>query len=157
MPNSLTILVIAPDRPLRHMLCEWLSEQNAFLLAGIADGENEGRWLAHERHPEGIVLDVDLLIPPTPDVRRQTASLTDRYPRSAVLVIGRYGQEERMLEALRLGAAGCLLESEAGEDSLVSALRTVCHGGAVLPPHLAGLILDELRAEHAGYPPSYEE
>jgi DNA-binding NarL/FixJ family response regulator len=63
--------------------------------------------------------------------------------RTAVLVLIDGEADDRLIAALRAGAAGVLSkDSQPGE--LQVAVRTLAHGGALVPPHAARRLIEEL-------------
>ncbi len=64
-------------------------------------------------------------------------------PETRVLMLTMYEDEEYLREALRVGAAGYVLKRAAAEE-LLSAIRTVYHGGVYLHPEHARRLLEEM-------------
>ena len=62
-------------------------------------------------------------------------------PRTAVLVLSAYDNDEFVFALLRAGAAGYLLKSVSG-DELIEAIRAVCKGEPVLDPVIARKVMD---------------
>jgi NarL family two-component system response regulator LiaR len=61
----------------------------------------------------------------------------------AVLVLTSFAGDDQVLPAVRAGASGYLLKDVDGAE-LEAAIRTVAQGGALLDPHVAGTVMDEV-------------
>ncbi len=63
--------------------------------------------------------------------------------RAAVLLLTPFETEDRLLDALRAGAMG-VVHKDSHPAELTSAIRTVAHGGALLPPSVTRRLIAEL-------------
>ena len=70
-------------------------------------------------------------------------------PQTRVIVLTSFVDEDKMLPAVRAGAVGYLLKDVAPQE-LVSAIRTVHGGGALLHPTVIGELVREARATWRG-------
>jgi DNA-binding NarL/FixJ family response regulator len=78
-------------------------------------------------------------------------------PRTRVLFLTSYHDDDAVLAAALAGANGYLLTEISG-DALINAVKTVARGGAVLHPAAAKLVLEQMRllaATAAGAPTDY--
>jgi two-component system, NarL family, response regulator LiaR len=69
--------------------------------------------------------------------------LRERSPRSRVIVLTTFLEDDKLLPAVRAGAAGYLLKDVEPKE-LVSAIRTVSAGEALLHPAAAARVMAEL-------------
>ncbi|WP_327156347.1 response regulator [Streptomyces tubercidicus] len=95
------------------------------VVGGAADGA-EAVALAHERHPDVVLMDLAM---PGTDGFAATRALREEAPEIAVLVLTTYADDESVFPALRAGAKGYLTK-DAGADEIERAIRAV-HGGQV--------------------------
>jgi DNA-binding NarL/FixJ family response regulator len=65
---------------------------------------------------------------------------------AGILVFTAYDTDDRILAALRAGAAGYLLKGAPRED-VFAAIRTVAAGGSLLPPVVATRLLRHVRGD----------
>lgn len=123
----------------------------ARVVAEASDG-GEAIELAHEHMPDVVLMDLRLPTVPGVDAIRRIAADA---PHMKILVLSASGEEQDVLEAVKVGAAGYILKSETGVD-IVDAVRRVHEGEPVFTSGLAGLVLSEFRRvaekEEAGEP-----
>jgi DNA-binding NarL/FixJ family response regulator len=91
------------------------------------------------------VLVVDLALPGIRGIEL-IREVRARWPGVEVLVFTLLDDEDRVLDAVRAGASGCLLEG-ATRERLVEAISEVKAGGTVIQPKLARRLLRAFRAE----------
>jgi DNA-binding NarL/FixJ family response regulator len=94
-----------------------------------------------ELQPDLILLDLDGVQAYSPDL---VSTISRRRPDVRILVLSAPGQERHALDALRGGAHGHLIKGTGDHEQLISALKAVGRGDAILSPTMAGLVLDEL-------------
>ncbi|GGL28717.1 response regulator [Phycicoccus endophyticus] len=122
---------------------------SARVVGQAGDGEEALAVCARVR-PDVVLMDVRMpglggidavarLSVDAPDVRTVMLTMSD--------------EEDELLEALRVGAVGCLLKDRPGEE-VAEAVRHVHAGGAVLPARLAAALLDELGRRRPGPGPA---
>jgi DNA-binding NarL/FixJ family response regulator len=75
-----------------------------------------------------------------------TRNLKSRHPEVEVLIFTIFDEEEKVLDAIRAGAAGYLLKG-ATTDKIVEAIKDVHTGGTVIQPSLARRLLRHFNAE----------
>jgi DNA-binding NarL/FixJ family response regulator len=156
----------APDSPLRivvgddDMLCQAgivsvLRDAGVDVVATASNGHDLALQ-ARERHPDVVVLDIDM--PPSltaADRIEATRELRSIDPRMAVLVLSELADAPyaRALLGDRPEGFGCLVKARIRDvDDLTSSVRRVANGGTAIDPLLfAGLVgnrtadpLDEL-------------
>jgi DNA-binding NarL/FixJ family response regulator len=121
----------------------FLLEQDGFAVAAVVADAGEAIAAARETRP-----DVCLLAQELPgDVLHATREIVRAAPRTAVVVLGRTVDRRAVLDALRAGAVGYLLESVAA-SSLPEALRSAMRGEAVISRRLVTAMLDALTEGH---------
>ncbi|WP_312977672.1 response regulator transcription factor [Corynebacterium sp.] len=72
------------------------------------------------------------------------AEIREISPRTRILLLTSYGEEDVVREAMDIGAQGFLVKGCSAED-LVDAVRRIAAGGAVLSPDVTGYVLDGYR------------
>ena len=75
---------------------------------------------------------------------------TRRLPRQRVLILTTFGLDEYIVDALRAGASGFLLEGRARCRSSWPAVRAVAAGDAVLSPAVTRRLLDRVAGRLPG-------
>lgn len=122
------------------------------VVVGEGSDGGEAIDLAREHMPDVVLMDLRLPTVSGVDAIRQIAEDT---PHVRILVLSATGEEQDVLEAVKVGAAGYILKSETTAD-VVDAVRRVHRGEPVFTSGLAGLVLTEFRRvagkEAAGEP-----
>jgi DNA-binding NarL/FixJ family response regulator len=95
--------------------------------------------------PDIILLDLGL---PGIDGIEVTKQLKKKYPKIEIIIFTIFDEENRVLAAIKAGAAGYLLKG-AGADRMIDAICEVAAGGSVIQPHLARHILRKFRESMA--------
>jgi DNA-binding NarL/FixJ family response regulator len=106
-------------------------------VAGEASGGEEAVRMAHERHPDVVLMDVRM---PQVDGVEATRRICSRGAGTRVLVLTTFDLDEYVYEALRAGASGFLLKDTLASD-LLSAIRVVARGEAVVAPTVTRRLL----------------
>lgn len=129
----ITVLVV-DDHPLfRDGLSGLLATvADIEVLDTVGDGETAVRR-AVELRPDVALMDLNL---PRTSGLEATRRIVGSVPTCAVLVLTMVDDDDSVTAALRVGARGYLLKG-AGQEEVLSAVRTVAAGGAVLGAGLA--------------------
>ncbi len=98
---------------------------------------------ARELRPDVVLMDVRM---PVVDGVTATGQILESDCGSRVLVMTTFDLDEHALGALRAGASGFLLKDTPPED-LISAIRSVAAGDAVVSPKVTKRLLDRLIAD----------
>jgi DNA-binding NarL/FixJ family response regulator len=137
-------VVIADDHAVvRQGLRTFLDLQEDFeVVAEAADGA-EAVAAAVEHTPDIVLVD---LVMPNVDGIEALRELRDRVPSARAIVLSSFIDDEKLLPAVRAGAAGYLLKDVQPQE-LVDAIRTVHAGGALLHPKVASRLLEEMATD----------
>jgi DNA-binding NarL/FixJ family response regulator len=130
-------VVIADDQPMMRAGFKAVLEAagDIEVVAEAGDGEEAIRAAA-EHAPDVVLMDIRM-----PGVDGIEA--TRRLPRQRVLILTTFGLDQYILEALRAGASGFLLK-DAPTQEVVSAVRAVAAGDAVLSAAVTRQLLDQV-------------
>ncbi len=141
-------VVVVDDHPLfRDGLCGLLATvPDVEVVASVGDGD-EAVARALELSPDVVLMDLNL--PGTPGLEA-TRQIVARVPSAAVLVLTMVDDDDTVLAALSVGARGYLLKG-AVQEEVLSAIRAVAAGGAVLGPGVAERVLARGRGRQARY------
>lgn len=136
-------VLIVDDHPVwRDGLRADLERDRAGEVVGEAADGGEAIELAQQTMPDVVVMDLQL---PTVSGADATRRIVEESPHIKVLVLSASGEEAHVLEAVKAGASGYLLKTEAAAADVVDAVRRVRAGEPVFTPSLAGLVLGEFR------------
>ena len=143
-------VVLADDHAVvRQGLRTFLDLQDDIEVVAEAGDGLEAVGATLRTDPDVLLLD---LVMPALDGVGVLTRLRERDARARVIVLTSFGDDEKLLPAVRAGAAGYLLKS-APPQEVVRAIRAAHEGEAVIDPKAAGRLLDALARE----PPAMQE
>ncbi len=119
-------------------------------VVGEAATGDEAVALAHELHPDVVLMDVRMANMDGIEATRQIIDGNEHAPR--VLVLTTFDLDEYVYEALRAGAGGFLLK-DAREEQLVSGIRIVADGGSLFAPAVTRRLIERFAGNAAPKPP----
>jgi DNA-binding NarL/FixJ family response regulator len=114
------------------------AEPDVEVVGEAADGA-AGISMAAALHPDVVLMDVRM---PGTDGIAATASITAADPAPKVLILTTYDLDEYVFAGLKAGASGFLLK-DAPPAELLTAIRTVAGGEAVLAPTATRRLIDQ--------------
>ena len=148
MAETIRVLVVDDHAVVREGLRTFLDLQDGIEVVGeAADGEDAVS--AASRLDPDVVL-MDLVMPRLGGVAAMRL-LRDRAPRARVIVLTSFLDDEKLLPALRAGAAGYLLKNAQPEE-LVRAVRAAHAGEVLLDPVVAARLVETLALERPARP-----
>ena len=138
---TLIRIVIVDDQPLvRAGLRRIIEADDRMIVVGEADdGAYAVRQVAALR-PDVVLMDIRM---PIIDGIEATRLLRRASAEARVIVLTTFGLDEYVIDALRAGATGFLLK-EAPPEHILSAIRDVADGRAVIDPRVTQAVIDQL-------------
>lgn len=135
-------VLIADDHPIvRRGLRTVLRTQPDMELVGEAADGAQATRVIREQAPDIALLDLQM---PQQDGLAVIEELTREHIPTRVVLLTSFPDDERVIAALRAGAAGILLKDSPPRD-LLDALRRVAQGETVLHPAIATRMLMEIK------------
>jgi NarL family two-component system response regulator LiaR len=137
--SQIRVLIVDDHAMVRQGLRTFLELQDddpsspSIHIVGEAANGVEAVRLARRLQPDVILLD---LLMPEMDGIEATARIVESSPRSRVIVLTSFGEEDMIIPAIRAGAQGYLLKDIAPDD-LVRAVRAAHLGRTQLHPDVA--------------------
>jgi DNA-binding NarL/FixJ family response regulator len=135
--NKIRVLIVDDHAMVRQGLRTFLELQvtttPAIEVAGEAANGLEAVTLAESLHPDIVLLD---LMMPVMDGIQATAKIIESSPNTRVIILTSFGEEDKVLPAIRAGAQGYLLK-DIPPSELVQAVREAYLGKVQLHPEVA--------------------
>lgn len=131
-------IVLADDHLIVRQGLKLLLEKEQMLMVGEASDGQEAIALIQELQPDVAVLDLDMPRLDGLGVLRETARIS---PKTRAIILTRHMEEPYAVEALRAGARGYVLKTQAGLD-LVAAVQHVHRGEVYLSPKISKAVVD---------------
>jgi DNA-binding NarL/FixJ family response regulator len=140
VPEPIRVLIVDDHAVVREGLRTFLDLQEGIEVVGEA-GDGEEALREAERVRPDVVL-VDLVMPKLDGVQTMRA-LRERVPRARAIVLTSFLEDERLLPAIRAGAAGYLLKNVQPQE-LARAVRTAAAGETLIDPAVAARLVEAL-------------
>jgi len=153
MSEPITVLLVDNHALVRQGVRAFLDTQSDITVVAEAASGEEAVHLAAEHAPDVALMD---LIMPGMDGVEATRRLTAQSPRTKVVVLTSYHDDEHIFPAIRAGALSYVLK-EVGPDELAKSVRKAAAGEAVLHPRVAARVVRELHGARRDEPNVYRE
>jgi NarL family two-component system response regulator LiaR len=150
MSEPIRVLIADDHAVLREGLRSFLELQDGIEIVGDAGDGAEAVELAEQLRPAVVLMD---LVMPKLDGVEAMRALRERVTETRVIILTSYIDDERLLPAIRAGAAGYLLKNAEPQD-LARAIRAADAGEALIDPTVAARLVERLADEPGG--DSYE-
>jgi hemolysin D len=126
------ILIVDDQQFVRRMLTHSLEQEAGFEIVGLAESGAEALQCIEALQPDIALVDVEM---PNMDGITLTQHISDRAPKTKVLVLSMHDEDAYIRRALQAGAKGYLLKNTPAEE-LSHAIRFVMRGYLQLGPGL---------------------
>jgi two-component system, NarL family, response regulator LiaR len=142
--DAIRVLVVDDHAVVREGLRTFLSLQDGIEVVGEAGDGGEAIAAAQRLRPDVVLMD---LVMPRVDGVQAMRELRDHVPGARVIVLTSFLEDDRLLPAIRAGAAGYLLKNVEPSE-LARAVRTADAGEALIDPAVAARLVDALASDH---------
>jgi len=143
MPDPITILIVDDHAMVRHGAAGYLAAQADLEVVAEAESGEEAVRQARDLVPDVVLMD---LVMPGIDGVEATRQVKDVSPRTQIIVLTSYHEDEHIFPALQAGAISYLLKDVKATE-LVDAIRRAAQGEATLSPRIAARLV---QAFHGG-------
>jgi DNA-binding NarL/FixJ family response regulator len=140
MAKPIAVLIVDDHAVVREGLRAFLQLQDGIEVAGEAGDGEEALEQALALRPDVILMD---LVMPKLDGVAAMRELRARVPESRVIVLTSFLDDERLLPAIRTGAAGYLLKN-AEPAELARAIRAAHGGETIIDPTVASRLVQAI-------------
>jgi len=150
--GRIRLLIVDDHAMVRQGLRTFLELQNISALpievVGEAANGVEAVEMARNTQPDIVLLD---LVMPEMDGIQATSKIIENSPQSRVIILTSFGEEDKVLPAIRAGAQGYLLK-DIPPGELAQAVRDVYHGKVQLHPEIARKLMSAVTGKEERAP-----
>ncbi|HEX7812394.1 MAG TPA: response regulator transcription factor [Burkholderiales bacterium] len=131
-------VLLADDHQIVREGLRGLLEKAGHTVVGEAANGHEALKMARTLAPDIAVLDLSMPLLNGLDAAREIRRLS---PEIKIILLTMYTDRGYVLQALKAGAKGYVLKTQAAED-LIRAIREICRGEVYLSPGVAASVVD---------------
>ena len=140
MSDPITVLIVDDHEVVRQGVRAFLDAQAELSVVGEAGSGSEAVRLAEEKIPDVVLMD---LIMPGMDGVEASRRIKNLSPRTQIVILTSYHDDEHIFPALQAGAISYVLK-DVKMDELADAVIRAADGEATLHPRVAARIIQEL-------------
>jgi NarL family two-component system response regulator LiaR len=135
-----SLLLVDDHEVVRQGVRFFLEAQAEFEVVGEAESGKEAIKLAEEHIPDVVLMD---LVMPEMDGVEATRQVKNVSPRTQIVVLTSYHEDEHIFPALQAGAISYILK-DVKMEQLADTIQRAAHGEVTLHPQVAARIIQEL-------------
>ncbi len=126
--EAISVLLVDDHPVVRQGLRSMLATTTHLNIVGEAENGEDALVKVEEYAPQVVLIDIHM---PVMDGLTATRRIKEKFPRTSVVVLTLYNNEQYVIEAVKAGAAGYLLKN-ASRDEIVRTVREVNQGGLLI-------------------------
>ncbi len=139
MPEPITVMIVDDHEMVRNGAKGYLDVQPEITVLAEAESGTEAVRLAREFVPDVVLMD---LVMPGMDGVEATRKVKDISPRTQIIILTSFHEDEHIFPALQAGAISYLLKDVKASE-LVDAIRKASKGEATLHPRVASRLIKQ--------------
>lgn len=140
--DAITVMIVDDHEMVRQGASSYLEAQPDIVVVAQAGSGEEAIKLARELIPDVVLMD---LVMPGMDGVDATRKIKDTTPRTQIIILTSFHQDEFIFPALQAGAISYLLKDVKASE-LVEAIRRAARGEATLHPRIAARVIKTFRS-----------
>lgn len=140
MTDTITVLLVDDHEVVRSGVRAFLDAQPDFKVIGEAKSGSEAVDLVRQHIPDVVLMDLVMAKMDGVEATRQVKNLS---PRTKIVVLTSYHEDEHIFPALQAGAISYILK-DIKMEKLADAIRRAADGEATLDPQVASRVIQEL-------------
>lgn len=126
--DAISVLLVDDHPVVRQGLRSMLETDMHLLIVGEAENGEDALRKVEEFSPQVVLIDIHM---PVMDGLTATRRIKEKFPKTSVIVLTLYNNEQYVIEAVKAGAAGYLLKN-ASRDEISRTIREVNQGGLLI-------------------------
>jgi len=139
--SKISVMIVDDHGLVRRGAADYLAAQDDMVVVAEAESGAEAVRLAQELIPDVVLMD---LVMPGMDGVEATRKIKDASPRTQIIILTSYHEDEHIFPALQAGATSYLLKDLKASE-LVEAIRRAAGGEATLHPAIARRVIMQFR------------
>jgi len=139
--DPITVMIVDDHEMVRRGACSYLEAQPDISVVAQAGSGEEAVRLAQEHIPDVVLMD---LVMPGMDGVEATRRVKNASPRTQIIILTSFHQDEHIFPALQAGAISYLLKDVKAAE-LLEAIRRAAQGEATLHPKIAARVIKTFR------------
>jgi len=139
--DPITVMIVDDHEMVRCGACSYLETQPDISVVAQAGSGEEAVRLAQEHIPDVVLMD---LVMPGMDGVEATRRVKNASPRTQIIILTSFHQDEYIFPALQAGAISYLLKDVKAAE-LYEAIRRAARGEATLHPKIAARVIKTFR------------
>lgn len=128
-----SVMIVEDDVPTRLVFADKICTDPALRVCALAGSCAEAIAMLRNTPPDVMLVDLGL---PDGDGTQVIRHAADTSPDTAIMVITVFGDEDRVMRAIRAGATGYILKTDDSRD-ICAAIHDLLHGGSPISPVIA--------------------
>jgi len=140
--DPITVMIVDDHEMVRRGACSYLEAQPDISVVAQAGSGEEAVKLAKEFIPDVVLMD---LVMPGLDGVEATRRVKNLSPRTQIIILTSFHQDEYIFPALQAGAISYLLKDVKASE-LLEAIRRAARGEATLHPRIAARVIKTFRS-----------
>ncbi len=140
--DPITVMIVDDHEMVRRGACSYLEAQPDIALVAQASSGEAAIRLAQEFIPDVVLMD---LVMPDMDGVETTRRVKNISPRTQIVILTSFHQDEYVFPALQAGAISYLLKDVKAVE-LLEAIRRAARGEATLHPKIAARVIKTFRS-----------
>ena len=139
--NQTRLLLVDDHEVVRLGLMTLLDEQPNLKVVGEAGTAADALRAVERLQPDIVLMDIRM---PGEDGIAATHQIRERFPQTQVIMLTSFADDDLLVRAIRVGAAGYVLK-QVGNAELLRAIAAVARGEALLDPATTARLLARVR------------
>ena len=140
MQEPITVMIVDDHQMVRNGAKGYLEAQSEISVVAEAESGTDAVRLAREFIPDVVLMD---LVMPGMDGVEATRKVKDISPRTQIIILTSFHEDEHIFPALQAGAISYLLKDVKARE-LVEAIQRAARGDATLHPRVAARLIKQV-------------
>lgn len=134
------VLIVDDQKIIREGLSMMLGLDSTISIVGEVTNGKEVIGLLEREKVDLILMDIRM---PIMDGVEATKIIKEKYPKTKILILTTFKEDEYIFQGLKNGADGYLLKDISSEE-LINGIKTVHRGNMILQPDIARKMIDSI-------------